>query len=298
MGATRHSGPTGVVRAAKACAPAHITGFFAICEHPNPLYKGSIGCGLVLDAGCVTEVADAHGQGSGARIMINGKPDEAQTTRYVLDRLAGVAELSVTTTFEMPVGCGLGASAAGALSTALALNELLKLSMTVHEAARVAHCAEVVNSTGLGDVIAETSGGVVIRTKPGPPGIGVIDRVPARRETVSYVVLGTKPTRSVLAEGGETTRRRITEAGKEALNLLLRKPTLENFMLLSHDFALRIELISDACKDALEAVRAEGKVASVAMLGETIFVIGESEALHEFGTVRASSISNCGARVL
>jgi pantoate kinase len=115
---------------------------------------------------------------------------------------------------------------------------------------------------------------------------------------VSYVVLGAKPTRSVLAEGGERTKRRITEAGKEALNLLLRKPTLENFMLLSHDFALRIELISDACKDALEAVRAEGKVASVAMLGETIFVIGESEALHEFGTVRASSISNCGARVL
>jgi len=298
MGEVRHVEPNGVARSAKAYAPAHITGFFAICEHPDPLYKGSIGCGLVLEAGCVTEVADAHGQGSGARITINGEPDEAQTTRYVLDRLAEAAEISVTTDFEMPVGCGFGASAAGALSTALALNELLKLTMTVHEVAQVAHCAEVVNGTGLGDVIAETCGGAVIRTKPGPPGIGSIDRLPHRNEQVSYVVLGAKPTRSILAEGGESTRRRITEVGKAALKALLRKPTLENFMHLSRDFALRIELISDACKDALEAVQAEGQVASVAMLGETIFVIGESEALQEFGTVQASSISNCGASVL
>jgi pantoate kinase len=282
----------------KAYAPAHITGFFAICEHPNPLYKGSIGCGLVLEAGCVTEVADARGQELSARITINGKPEEGETTRYVLEQLAGAAEVRVVTNFEVPVGCGFGASAAGALSTALALNELLALTMTVNAVAQVAHCAEVVNSTGLGDVIAETYGGVVIRTKPGPPGIGVIDRLPHRTEQVSYVVLGAKPTRSVLAEGGESTRRCISEAGKEALKLLMRKPTLENFMHLSRDFALRIELISDACKDALEAVRAEGKVASVAMLGETIFVIGESEALQEFGSVRASRISNCGARVL
>jgi pantoate kinase len=298
MRAALDAEPTGADRIVKAYAPAHITGFFAICEHSNPLYKGSIGCGLVLEAGGVTEVAEARGQELPARITINGKPEEGETTRYVLEQLAGAVEVRVVTNFEVPVGCGFGASAAGALSTALALNELLKLTMTVNEVAQVAHCAEVVNSTGLGDVIAETYGGVVIRTKPGPPGIGVIDRLPARREKVSYVVLGAKPTKSVLAEGGESTRRRISEAGKAALKALLRKPTLENFMQLSRDFALQIALISDTCKDALEAVRTEGKVASVAMLGETIFVLGESEALQEFGTVQASRIANSGARVL
>lgn len=298
MGKPVQGEPKGDERSAKAYAPAHITGFFAICDHPDPSYKGSIGCGLVLAAGCVTEVSCAHGQVSPGQIVINGNPAEGETTRYVLDRLAGSAELSVTTTFEVPVGCGFGASAAGALSTGLALNELLKRTMTVNEVAQVAHCAEVVNGTGLGDVIAETYGGAVIRTKPGPPGIGSIDRLPHRNEQVSYVVLGAKPTRTVLAEGGESTRRRITEAGKEAVNALLRKPTLENFMHLACDFALRTELISGTCKDALEAVRADGKVASVAMLGETIFVLGESAALQEFGTVRASRITNCGAHVL
>ena len=40
----------------KAYSPSHITGIFAICDDRNPLYKSSIGCGIVLEAGCVTEV--------------------------------------------------------------------------------------------------------------------------------------------------------------------------------------------------------------------------------------------------
>jgi pantoate kinase len=56
-------------------------------------------------------------------------------------------------------------------------------------------------------------------------------------------------------------------------------------------------LVSDRCKDAIEAVDAEGKVASVAMIGEAVFVIGESEALNEFGTVKGSRISDTGVRI-
>ncbi len=43
---------------------------------------------------------------------------------------------------------------------------------------------------------------------------------------------------------------------------------------------------------------AEGKVASVAMLGETVFVVGDSEALNEFGEVKESRISDVGARII
>jgi len=55
------------------------------------------------------------------------------------------------------------------------------------------------------------------------------------------------------------------------------------------------ELISDKCRDAIEAVEAEGSVASAAMIGDTVFVIGNSEALKEFGEVRESRISVVGA---
>jgi len=285
----------GVVR---TYSPSHITGFFAIHEDRNPLHKGSLGCGIVLESGCVTEVALSPNRRVKARVRIDGKEEDAHTTRYVIERLAGESEVSVATDFEVPVGCGFGASAAGALSTALALNELLALGMTLNEVAQIAHCAEVENSTGLGDVIAETYGGVVIRTRPGAPGIGVVDRIPHRNERISYVVLGTKLTKSVLVDGGAELKRRINDAGREALKALTQKPTLETFMRVSREFSLRTGLISDTCKDAIEAVAAEGKVASVAMLGETVFVIGESEALWEFGDVKASRIADTGVRII
>jgi pantoate kinase len=283
---------------ARAYSPSHISGFFTIHDDKNPSNKGSRGGGIVLDAGCITEVSIGTESPGRTRIELNGRAEEALTTRYVVERLAGPSSVTVSTDFDVPVGCGFGASAAGALSTALALNELLALDMTLNEVAQIAHCAEVANSTGLGDVIAETYGGVVIRKKPGAPGIGLIDRIPHRNERISYVALGEKLTKSVLAEGGAELKRRINEAGKEALKALLQKPTLATFMHVSREFSLRIELISDTCKDAIEAVAAEGKVASVAMLGEAVFVIGESEALREFGAVKESSISDAGVRLL
>lgn len=284
----------------KAYAPSHITGFFAICDNKNPLYKGSIGCGIVLEAGGVTEVS-FNNHTAKTRIQIDGREEEANTTKYVVEHLAGTSEvmIRVATNFEVPVGCGFGASGAGALSTALALNELLSLNMTVNEVAQTAHCAEVENSTGLGDVIAETyGGGVVIRKKPGPPGIGIIDRIPHRNEKISYVAFGEKSTKMVLTEGGAELKRIINEAGREAMKALMRKPALETFMRASQEFSLQSELISDTCKDAIEAVDAEGKVASMAMLGETVFVIGDSEALSEFGEVKESRIADAGARII
>jgi len=311
------------MRITKSYSPSHITGFFAICDNKNPLYKGSIGCGIVLESGCVTEVSVSPSPSPSLSpcndlpvavrvdIQINGVREEADTTRYVVERLTGIgigmrkseAEVmvSVSTNFAVPVGCGFGASGAGALSTAFALNELLSLNMMLNEVAQIAHCAEVTNRTGLGDVIAETyGGGVVVRKKPGPPEIGVIDWIPHRNEKISYVVLGIdkRRTKTVLTEAagegheGKEMKRRINEAGRAAMKTLIRRPTLETFISVSREFALRSELISSTCKDVIEAVAAEGKIAGVAMLGETVFVIGDSEALSEFGVVEESRISD------
>jgi len=288
------------IRKTKAYSPAHITGFFEIRDNKNPLYKGSVGGGIVLEAGCVTEVYLTNNLPVKGRIKIeiNGVEEEANTTKYVVENIAGKYEhevnVIVSTDFDVPVGVGLGASGAGALSTALALNELLSLDMSLNEVAQIAHLAEVENSTGLGDVIAESYGGVIIRKKPGPPGIGMIDKIPHRKEKISYVVFGKKSTKAVLLD--DSKKRGINEAGREAMKELIRKPNLDNFMLASRNFSLHSEVISDKCRDAIEAVDAEGKVASVAMLGDTVFVIGESEALKEFGEVKESRISDMGAR--
>ncbi len=281
----------------KTYSPSHITGFFEIRDNRNPLYKGSVGGGIVLETGCVTEVSRSNDLSQRrTRIEINGVEEEANTTKYVVQSLIEKYEhdidIIVSTDFDVPVGAGFGASGAGALSTALALNELLSLDMTLNEVAQIAHLAEVENNTGLGDVIAETYGGVVIRKKPGPPGIGIIDKIPHRKEKISYVVFGKRATKTVLVD--ESLKRGINEAGREAMKELIRKPNLDNFMLASRNFSLRSEVISDKCRDAIEAVDAEGKVASAAMIGDTVFVIGDSEALKEFGEVKESRISDVG----
>jgi pantoate kinase len=290
-------------RIVKAYSPSHITGFFMICDNKNPVYKGSVGGGIVLDAGCISEVSRNAPLEARTELRINGvETEEAGTTKYVVDSMIGKCEqevsVTVSTNFEVPVGCGFGASGAGALSTACALNELLSLNMTFSEVAQIAHLAEVENSTGLGDVIAEAYGGVVIRRKPGPPGIGVVEKIPSpdAEEKISSVTFGTKSTKAVLAD--DSLKRRINEAGKAALKELMKKQNLDNFMRVSRDFSLRSGVISDKCRDAIEAVDAEGKVASVAMLGETVFVVGDSEALNEFGEVKESRISDVGARII
>ena len=284
----------------KAYSPSHITGIFAICDDRNPLYKGSIGCGIVLEAGCVTEVSvDDTRPGIEIEVEIEGvEGGEASTTEYVCRRMAGEYPIRVSSRFEVPIGAGFGASGAGALSTALALNARLSLGMTLNEVAQIAHLAEVENNTGLGDVIAETYGGVVIRKKPGPPGIGMVDKIilPPEEVKISYVTFGAKATREILRDA--SIIRSVNEAGRAALKELLKKPDLDTFMRAARDFSLQTGLMSERCRDAIEAVAAEGKVASVAMLGDTVFVPGDSEALREFGEVRQSRISYSGARII
>jgi pantoate kinase len=274
----------------KAFVPSHITGFFAAKRQEDPLRSGSIGCGLALALGATTSV-EASPE---TQILLNGRPSDAPVSRFVVDRLAKTP-VRVETELEMPMGSGFGASGAGALGCALALNAHFDLGLTANEAAAVAHAAEVTNSTGLGDVIGQNTGGLVIRLEPGAPGIGAVDRIPVPPLRIDYVVKGPISTREVLSEA--SAMRRINQAGEAALKELLKRPTLPEFMLLSRDFAVQSGLASHWTLDAIEAVEAAGGMASMIMLGEAVFSVGGSLALAEFGPVGTTYISQRGANL-
>ncbi|HIH36742.1 MAG TPA: hypothetical protein HA232_02395 [Methanocellales archaeon] len=279
---------------ARAYAPAHITGFFEICEHSDQRQMGSRGCGFTLQAGVTTEVSIEEGEG--ISVIINGTKTDAPTTRSVVRRLASEYFVEVRSRIDVPIGCGFGASGAGALSTALALSNALSLDLSYNGAAGVAHVAEVENKTGLGDVIAQTHGGMVIRRKPGAPGIGEVDRIPVSDVEVNHVVLGEISTKDVLED--EKVRGCINRAGRTALNGLLKRPTIQNFMQLSNQFAIDTGLMSDAVANIIESVKSAGGTASMAMLGEVVFAIGGYDSLKDFGPVRTYKISHDGARLL
>ena len=280
-----------------AFAPAHITGFFATISDPDPVKAGSVGCGLCLEAGVTAKVTTST-TGSGALIRLNGEPKDLPTVGYVVESLQcnGHSGLVVDLTADVPLGYGFGVSGAAALATALAVNTDPGQGLTMEQAAVVAHCADVVNRTGMGDVAGQFTGGLVIRTSAGAPGVGVVEKVPVDNMEVSWVCLGEISTSLVLDD--KKNMERINILGQRALKALLERPGVEHFMSLSRDFAFETGLVSPGAADAIEAVEASGGLASMAMLGDTVFALGDGSALMEFGPVGSSRIGTAGAHNL
>ncbi len=277
-----------------AFAPAHISGIFIIDIKKDPIHSGSMGAGICLEDGAVTTVHPAE-KIKKTTVNINGKVNRAATTLSAVELLTKKPVL-VETTLRVPIGAGFGASAAGALSTALAVNEALSLNMTFNDLAKAAHIAEVKNRTGLGDVAGMTCGGIDIRKHAGIPPVGIIDRLPCGDEIISWGSFGEISTKSVLSD--DIKKKSINKAGSLRLKELLKKPTIDNFFLQSCAFAKEIDLMSPQVRDAIEAVEAAGDLASQTLLGNGVFALNDNGALSEFGEVKKSRISHAGAHLL
>ena len=255
--------------------------------------SGSIGCGLCLSLAATTIVESAP-QIQETEILLNGALSEAPVSRFVVEKLAK-EPVRVKTELSMPFGAGFGASGAGALGCAYALNSLFDLGLTANQAAAVAHEAEVTNRTGLGDVTAQNAGGLVVRLHPGAPGTGRIDRIPVPPLPISFVVHGPISTSQVLCD--EKAMKAVNLAGESALKELLKRPTFTNFLKLSRRFTVQSGLASDWALQAIEAVEAAGGMAGMIMLGDAVFAFGGAGALESFGDVHTATISQRGANL-
>lgn len=275
------------MKEARAFAPSHITGIFQIFDHSADSMKtGSKGAGVSLCRGVTTTVKAEKSGKNFLQVRINGLiSNSAEVSKCVgkifLSRFKEEVEnckVVVEHQVEMPIGAGFGTSGAAALSLALALNENFKRGMSKMEAAQIAHIAEVECKTGLGTVIAETYGGIEIRTKPGAPGIGEIRHIPAEKEmVVACLSFGPLSTRKFLTD--EAVRKRINEFGGKLLDRLVEEPSVTNFMKLSRQFAENVGLITNKLRAVLKAADEAGFVCSMPMFGESIFTITEKDAL-------------------
>ncbi|HOT06924.1 MAG: Pantoate kinase [Methanosaeta sp. PtaB.Bin039] len=281
--------PKSRIRSAAAFAPGHITGFFLARTNPDPLSAGSMGCGLTLSLGArtVVQISDE------TQILIDGLPSAAPVSRYVVEALAP-SPVRVSTELQMMMGAGFGASGAGALGCAHSINMLFGLGLTCDAAAAVAHRAEVTSGTGLGDVIAQNTGGCVIRLHPGGPGVGKVDRILLPPTRIFCSVRGPISTREILSD--PATMRRVNAAGERAIGEMLRRPTWESFLELSYRFTQETELASSWAADAIDAVRSAGGQASMIMLGDSVFAWGPGAeaALSEFGPVIETWVTQGG----
>ena len=172
----------------------------------------------------------------------------------------------------VPSGLGYGTSGAGALSLSLALNEAMGLSLSLPEAAQLAHLCEVECQTGLGTVTSVFSGGLTVRTEPGAPEIGQVKKmlVPASLSIVS-ASFGPISTRQVLADNH--LKRTINACGRTLTRTFLLDASHSNFMTLSRIFSNCVGLMSSRLRRVMSDLDLSGFICSMMMLGESLFCL-------------------------
>ena len=150
-----------------ASSPHHVTSIFAPRTSGEPLEAGSIGLGLAIEPRL--------------RACLDGQlPDkQAISTVERVARLLGRPDLAVRVRVltPFPPGAGYAVSAAAAIAGGLVIAGASQRG--VAEALEAAHVAEILEKTGLGDVLAISCGvGLVARYKPGAPGRGKVECFP------------------------------------------------------------------------------------------------------------------------
>lgn len=283
----------------RAFCPGHVTGFFEVHRTDDALSTGSRGAGICLSLGATTEVEVASSEEPSIRINIDGSEREAPVTRRAVELLTGDEPLrvSVVTSLDLPEGQGFGMSAAGALSTSIAVCNVLALDR--RRAFEAAHSAEVQLGGGLGDVSALRCGGVAIREKAGLPPIGRVSRIDGSPDIVLAVVGKPLKTADVLSDQRAVSS--INMHGAHKLAELLEEPTIDRMMRLSQSFARDTGLASAEVLSAMAAVEPPG-IASMSMLGNSVFAIHADDSsvqtLSGLGEVHLCTVDLEGPRLL
>ncbi|MDI6819816.1 MAG: hypothetical protein QMC89_02785 [Candidatus Hodarchaeaceae archaeon] len=302
------------MKVASAFVPGHISGFFQICDEAKEFERrGSRNCGPCIDAGVLTEVKVEPAGRSSVDVLINAeRAPEALTTfeavQQILRMVSKPLRITVSHSSQVPIGAGYGASGAGALGAVLALSEALGLGLARQRLVAIAHVAEVKCSTGLGDVGAQSLGGLVVGLEPGAPPHGRWSQISTPKNIkVICGTLGQLSTRELLHD--DVLRKRSKEFGGLALRKLVEKPTLQNFMSVSREFAEALGLLDDELHALLKTVlSADVMGASMVMLGRAVFALVKGEKLErarrafleflEPSAVMSANLDFSGARLV
>jgi len=199
--------------------PHHVTGFWLPRYTEDPLTTGSLGAGLLLDYA----MAQLRDDG----VYYNG------------EFLGGGPGVKIHSPY--PLGYGYAGSAV------VNITKYVRLRGLSLEAFQLAHAAEVTAGTGLGDVLAIYTGGcLVVRTRPGAPGVG--EAVGYTCPLLAAVTVHTKrletgamlrDLRTVLeAEGGKAVERAVDGDFYSFLETARRFSTAVGFLSKELDAAL------------------------------------------------------------
>jgi len=284
---------------ATAFSPGHISGFFEPIYNQDLSRTGSRGAGINISLGAISEVFMESSTKQDFQVFVNNKISNAPVTKLALKYLIGErpAKIIVKTSLNLPTKQGFGMSAACALSATYALSKIIGVSE--NEAMKASHFSEVTLKTGLGDVMASCFGGVEIRKSAGLPPWGIIEHIPGKFEIVLCIIGKKIDTKTILSDSSKVNL--IGDYGKYCVKKILEKPSIDNLFALSQTFTTKTNLANKSIIDAINVANNYG-MASMCMLGNSIFAIGKTKELYknlsQFGKVFICNVDEYGARVI
>ena len=278
---------------AHAFCPSGISSFFqpVTLGAPPTTFEsacriGARGGGFILSKGVHTRARIKPHDQVMVHVTINGTPaPEAQVTREVcsmlLDRIQTPHAVIINHRIEVPIGCGFGSSAAGAVSTGLALAKALGLHLSLNQIGQLAHVAEIRCATGLGTVSGVLRGGAILVLEAGAPGFDYVDWLPL---DASYrIVAGSFApipkenilfSRSLLAV--------VNEEAEKVMRQIQQEPDPALFLRLCYNFAQKAGFMTPRVKTCIEAALAAGAVgASQNQIGEAFHALVERSKVDE-----------------
>ncbi len=281
-------------RSGSAFCPGHISGYFRPVTGKTPAETGSLGAGIVIHEGveaCVSYADETMVTvlQLGADDTVIARLDSSPPITWLLDRMG--VQAAVLTRCHLPISAGFGLSAAALIATALAAGALLPEPPGLMACAALAHEAEIVHKTGLGDVAAAIGGGRDCRLSPGVG--GKIRRWHDVTEPLYAVTLSSLDSPSVLSS-------------RDRLDAVMRAwpgkcpDTVHELFTLSRAFARDSGLILPEVGEVLCECDRTGVLASMTMLGNGIFAYGQRarEVLTEYGHVYELQAAEQGPRIL
>ncbi|MHA2363482.1 MAG: pantoate kinase [Candidatus Hodarchaeales archaeon] len=264
--------------ASKYWAAGHITAFFEIADSASsPLEKGSRGAGFCINRGVMTEVEvntkKTH------QIFFNNKkqpPGLALVSENILKIMKeniSIRKLDLRHTFEVPMGSGFGASAAGALSTVFAIRDTLDLDYSDLDLWQIAHTAEIYSQSGLGDILGLYTGGFEFREIPGAPGIGKTKKIKGFTDDYKIMTISLGPLSTKMILTDPKLRKKINSIGYDTIEQFKQYLTFQSFLEYANDFTNKVELISDELKTILTKLHNLKSVhGAQIMLGDGLFL--------------------------
>ena len=266
---------------ASAFCPAGISSFFLAKTPTQPPYTmekshkvGAQGGGFVIAKGVHTQLNLSPAKTADTEVHINGRlAPEAKVPLEVCNLLStkidGCYHIVGKHDVEVPIGAGYGASAAGAVSTAMALSKAVGLKMTLNQMAQYAHLAELRCATGLGSVSGVIRGGAILILEAGAPGYDRVDWLPLepshRIVTASFAPI---PKEDIIFS--PTTQEAVNREAQIVLTQILSNPTPVLFLKLCNQFARKAGFLSQRLSKILE------KVLNAGALGATQNMIGDA----------------------